>query len=545
MEEFSPLDRFLLFATVGGMFASLAFYAAARTAKYWKAPFVRFARASRTFQSIILAGLLAVTALGGGKTNAPPSRLPPRIVRTIPAEDLPAWFVAMGYPATDADASGIPDCWEKWTHTRGFVSDADLDGDGLTNLAEFEAQTDPIRADTDGDGIDDATELASLAAGVADLDPLVPATFMADEPDTDENGIPDLWEGVDVPLFYGIDPDGFPWDVPVPEEAANNYDVTVSVTSSRHAVLSWGTDDGESILLPPCTNLSLRLRLSADEAKTVGLSPGSATGLWKANLRATWRPRPDQRTETDRIRLSTGGIVDVVPPSASRTAVLPGTIPDSPRRDVRRALPSETPKLVFLPRGIGLEGNPYCRIHGPDLTVHATNWNASPPYQWSVNYELVDADGSTVTVSSYGPGGDCRVRCWWKDGHEDIPVVADRTFFPVGCHPGETNVVGACKVSSHNPDDASDHLPRHEETVETFGPMCPSATNVLDVVGFRHNGPSEHARNLERVLTNSSMDNETDHCVGLVWSEGLAILPRPRMRPLARRPSVLRRRRHV
>ena len=522
MEEFSPLDRFLLFATVGGMFASLAFYAAARTAKYWKAPFVRFARASRTFQSIILAGLLVVTALGGGKTNNA-LRLPPRIVRTIPAEDLPAWFVAMGYPATDADASGIPDCWEKWTHTRGFASDADPDGDGLTNFAEFEAQIDPIRADTDGDGLDDATELAGLAAGVADLDPLAPATFVANEPDADEDGIPDLWEDADVPLFYGVDSDGFPWDVPVPEEAANNYDVTVSVTSSRHAVLSWGTDYGESILLPPCTNLALRLRLSAAEEKTVGLSPGSSTGLWKASLRATWRPRPDQRTETDRIRLVDGGIVDVLPTSAFRTEVLPGTIPDFPRRDILRALPSEAPKLTFLPRGIGLEGNPYCRIHGPDLTVHATNWNASPPYQWSVNYELVDADGSTVTVSSYGPGGDCRVRCWWKDGHEGIPVVADRIFSPVGCHPGETNVVGACKVSSHNPDDASDHLPRREETIETFGPMCPSATNVLDVVGFRHNGPSEHARNLERVLTNSAMDNETDHCVGLVWSEGLSI----------------------
>ena len=200
MTGLSPLDRLLLFASVGGMFASLAFYAAARTAKYWKRPFVRFARESRTVQAIVLAGLLAVTALGGGKTNAPPLRLPPRTVRTIPAEDLPVWFVALGYPATDADESGIPDCWEKWTHTRGFAADADPDGDGLANLAEFEAQTDPIRADTDGDGIDDATELAGLAAGVADLDPLAPATFAANEPDADGDGIPDLrldhWEGI-------------------------------------------------------------------------------------------------------------------------------------------------------------------------------------------------------------------------------------------------------------------------------------------------------------------------------------------------------------
>ena len=59
--------------------------------------------------------------------------------------------------------------------------------------------------------------------------------------------------------------------------------------------------------------------------------------------------------------------------------------------------------------------------------------------------------------------------------------------------------------------------------VETFGPQCPPATNVLDVVGFRHDGPGEHSRNLVRILTDSPMDNETDHCLGLVWSKGLSI----------------------
>jgi len=142
---------------------------------------------------------------------------------------------------------------------------------------------------------------------------------------------------------------------------------------------------------------------------------------------------------------------------------------------------------------------------------------------WSVNYELVDTDGPTLPVFSYESDGRCRVRCWWKDEHEDILVVAEKTFAPVGCHPGETNVVGACRVSSHNPDDSSDHLPRREESVEAFGPQCPPATNILDVVGFRHDGAAEHSRNLVRVLTASPMDNETDHCVGLVWSEGLSI----------------------
>lgn len=62
----------------------------------------------------------------------------------------------------DRDCDGIPDSWEL---TYGLnpedPSDAfqDLDGDGLVNLEEFLAGTDPTNPDSDGDGVNDRDEL--------------------------------------------------------------------------------------------------------------------------------------------------------------------------------------------------------------------------------------------------------------------------------------------------------------------------------------------------------------------------------------------------
>lgn len=530
MEAFSPLDRFLLFATVGGMFASLAFYAAQRTARFWKEPFARFTRASRAVQTLVIVFLIAVTAIGGNKggTNDPPMRAGGGLLRTIPAEDLPSWFVGLGYPATDADASGIPDCWEKWTHTSGMPTDADPDGDGLTNLDEFGAQTDPIRADTDGDGIDDATELAGLAAGVADLDPATPATFAADEPDADGDGIPDLWEDSYPWTYEGVDANGFPLWFDFPAAGEDNYDVRATVSSSRHALLSWGGGEGSSILLPPCTNLALRLRLSADDMKTLALSPSpnastNPVGTWRGAVVADWDERRGLPTEDDRVAVPNGTMVDRSErESVSVEAWMPQPALRSggPTRGRRRG----SPEITFTPRTIKLiplEGS--CRIHGPDPLIQVVATNAAPPYVWTEGGVDTITDQNTYRAHYAFPDGHFQVSCRWRDSHSSLFVSDSVRCDPINCRPGRTNFVGACWYSTHNPTNAADHAPGISEEDVVFGPLCPVAHDVNVKLGWTHNTAILWIRNLVRIVTGDPMDDETDHCFGMVWTNSFQV----------------------
>lgn len=61
----------------------------------------------------------------------------------------------------DDNKNGLPDEWEE---KYGLGSNAsptdDPDGDGMTNLQEFQNGTDPMSADTDGDGLIDTEEVA-------------------------------------------------------------------------------------------------------------------------------------------------------------------------------------------------------------------------------------------------------------------------------------------------------------------------------------------------------------------------------------------------
>ncbi|MEO5913745.1 MAG: DUF1800 family protein [Luteolibacter sp.] len=110
----------------------------------------------------------------------------------------------------DVDGDGLPRWWEMDNHlSDSNAGDAasDADGDGLTALQEYNGgvlSSDPLRRDTDGDGVTDAAERAAgsnpnLADtdgdGLNDNEEILIAPFSSPVlADTDGDGAPDGWE---------------------------------------------------------------------------------------------------------------------------------------------------------------------------------------------------------------------------------------------------------------------------------------------------------------------------------------------------------------
>ena len=91
----------------------------------------------------------------------------------------------------DRDHDKLPDKWEHKFHlsTHRNSAKGDPDKDGLNNLGEFRSHTNPRKADTDGDGVNDANDDQDND-GVDNADEMQEHTNPAD-PDTDNDGIED------------------------------------------------------------------------------------------------------------------------------------------------------------------------------------------------------------------------------------------------------------------------------------------------------------------------------------------------------------------
>ncbi len=134
-------------------------------------------------------------------------------------------------PVVDSDGDGMPDRWEQQNGLNYLdPGDAtgDPDGDTLTNLEEFLAETNPNLADTDSDGLGDADEINVYGTdptaadtdgdGLADGDEV--ATYGTDPllADTDGDGLSDgdelLLHGTN-PSLADTDADGLPdgWEI--------------------------------------------------------------------------------------------------------------------------------------------------------------------------------------------------------------------------------------------------------------------------------------------------------------------------------------------
>jgi hypothetical protein len=122
-----------------------------------------------------------------------------RLTHLLPRSVAVAALAALAVPAgasaakpADRDHDRMPDRWERAHRLSTHRNDArkDADRDGLKNLAEFRAHTDPRDADTDDDGIKDGKEragtIASLTDGVLTLTLFDGSTFAAKVDDRTE-----------------------------------------------------------------------------------------------------------------------------------------------------------------------------------------------------------------------------------------------------------------------------------------------------------------------------------------------------------------------
>ncbi|MBQ7721758.1 MAG: hypothetical protein IJT64_02490, partial [Kiritimatiellae bacterium] len=172
----------------------------------------------------------------------------------------------------------------------------------------------------------------------------------------------------------------------------------------------------------------------------------------------------------------------------------------------------------------------YCWEHDPGgYSAVATYTNVAPPFAWYIDGNPVPWEDGDILVGGYiwggwnGFGDWAGIRCVATNGLNHTNILVEGWAYATAghCPPSTTNIIGAAWTSTHNPTNATDHLPEVKtESITQYGPNCPPTTNLLVKAGWTHNTSMLWIRNLVRIITHDPWDDETDHCIGLIWSAG-------------------------
>ena len=535
------MDLLLLVAKFGVITAAFLVVASSAS-KELSLLFARIRKQSKFVQLCVFVFILTAVVYGGSKpsTNSVTTSTEPlnsfnsnvslTHSATTSTHTLPQWYIEHGYPSTDTDGDGIPDAWERWTHTKPLSKDAlvDYDGDGVDNITEFMYMCDPIRKDTDGDGLDDMIEIDGMLAGIESLNPVVRATFDISEPDLDGDGITDLWDEVAYYNSYNLfsDDDGNGFDDVyannMPAASQYNFDIAVTITTTRTALLSSEFGD---MLIAPCTNKVVKLRLSSENDGNIILSPipdnESMSCLWKSQINVEIIHPNVLVDDNGCIRIAEGHFVEFDNLYDSFVGLVENSNKYSRNTNVLGKSIVIKYKSKKFKLDVDITGS--CLLHGPNPSIYINSSTNVLPLMVSINGESVAVNNPSENLTEYFNTEVFNTNLLSISIYKEKPngsikfkeiTEIERSII---CRGPQTNIVGAGWSSTHNPTDASDHLPSYEEIETCFGPNCPTVVDINAKIGFSHS--KVNTRNLPIIETKDFKNDFTDHCIGLVWSD--------------------------
>ncbi|MBR4125915.1 MAG: hypothetical protein IKR13_06895, partial [Victivallales bacterium] len=253
--------------------------------------------------------------------------------------------------------------------------------------------------------------------------------------------------------------------------------------------------------------------------------------LWKARMSIRWPDDCGYETEGNRIRIQADEVIDCDAMTVSYRGEVQTTPTRSSGDDVPTSIDSPFRRRWLQISAYG-DGGCWEHCPGGEAFVTATYTNIAPPFIWSINGTTVPGvTGDTLDAATFREywNGETPVQidCEWTNSveHRVILLLAWATIANLGhCQPGSTNIIGVASTSTHSHTNATDHLPEvTPESITQYTEYCPPATNLTVKAGWTHNTALLWIRNLIRIVTGNPEDDETDHCIGFIWSEGGSI----------------------